>query len=94
MDWLIYIGLGALGGFVPVADWILFRRKEEKEDYNVWKTVRSIALGGLIGGLFGVAYDSYLLAFTNGIAGEAIGSLVLKLSQVGETVLKVFEKKK
>ncbi len=94
IEYITYLGLGALGGLWPVADWVFFGSKDEKEKLNKLKVIRSICLGAIIGGVIGVAYGSYFLAFTNGIAGESIGRLVLKLTQVGESVLKVLGKKK
>ena len=67
--WHIYVLAGAIGGLVPVLDWL--SRNLYQVDKVKWQELfRNLALGALIGGIGGVTYNSVEVAVIAGTAGE------------------------
>lgn len=82
MNWMIYTGIGALGGIVTTLEWLDKRYKEEKaknkdiklieilKKINPFKVTRNLVLGAIVGGFFGTSSNDMIVAFMTGTAGE------------------------
>jgi len=71
--WIIYSGLGALGGVITTLQWLEDRRNksiENRKDINIYKIIRNLALGAIAGGFFGTTTNNMFVALLTGTSGE------------------------
>jgi len=79
---LWFIVLGFVGGFT----YILVEKAQKWEDLTTFSSVKRYVLGGIVGGLYWIAYSEYnypnmLMTFVSGYMGTSfIEALVKRLS--------------